>query len=101
MGRRILRSMFAVGVVDHSVASASAAIDFPADTRVAEADEEQGIVLLQNAGGVLPLSRTMKELLVIGGHADRGVLVGGGSSTVFPVGGDAVPGVPPTGWPGP
>ena len=101
MARRILRSMFASGVMDHPIASASAAIDFAADTRVAQADEEQGIVLLKNAAGVLPLPRTMKELLVIGGHADRGVLSGGGSSTVFPVGGDAVPGVPPTGWPGP
>ena len=100
MARRILRAMFAVGVVDHPI-DTSAAIDFPADTRVAEADEEQGIVLLKNADGVLPLPRTMQELLVIGGHADRGVLAGGGSSTVFPVGGDAVPGLPPAGWPGP
>lgn len=101
MARRILRSMFAAGVVDHPDESASATVDFAADTRVAEADEEEGIVLLKNTGGVLPLHRTMKELLIVGGHADRGVLDGGGSSTVFPVGGDAVPGVPPTGWPGP
>ena len=101
MARRILRSMFALGVVDHPVESASAAMDFAADTRVAEADEEQGIVLLQNTGGVLPLSRSMRELLVIGGHADRGVLSGGGSSTVFPVGGNAVPGLATGGWQGP
>ncbi|HEY7889534.1 MAG TPA: glycoside hydrolase family 3 C-terminal domain-containing protein [Steroidobacteraceae bacterium] len=101
MARRILRSMFAVGVVDHPVAREPAAIDFAADARVAEADEEQGIVLLKNSGRVLPLPRAMKELLIVGGHADRGVLSGGGSSTVFPVGGDAVPGVPPTSWPGP
>jgi beta-glucosidase len=101
MARRILRSMFAVGVVDHPAAGASATIDFAADSRVAQADEEEGIVLLKNAGGVLPLARKAKELLVIGGHADRGVLSGGGSSAVFPAGGNAVPGLAPVGWPGP
>ena len=101
MARRILRSMFAAGVVDHPLGSASATIDFAADRRIAEADEEEGIVLLKNAGGVLPLPRAMKELLVIGGHADRGVLSGGGSSTVFPVGGNAVPGLATAGWQGP
>ncbi len=101
MARRILRSMFAVGVADHPDESASAAIDFAADTLVAEADEEEGIVLLKNAGGILPLARTTQELLVIGGHADRGVLSGGGSSMVFPVGGNAVPGLAPQDWPGP
>lgn len=102
MVRRILRSMFAVGLVDHPVDSATAEIDFAAAARVAQADEEEGIVLLKNSGGILPLARTMKELVVIGGHADRGVLAGGGSSTVFPVGGNAVPGsASAAGWPGP
>ncbi|HEV2271594.1 MAG TPA: glycoside hydrolase family 3 C-terminal domain-containing protein [Steroidobacteraceae bacterium] len=101
MARRILRSMFAVGVVDHPVENPSATIDFAADLRVAEADEDQGIVLLKNGGGVLPLPRTMSELLVIGGHADRGVLSGGGSSTVSPVGANAVPGLATPGWQGP
>lgn len=101
MARRILRAMFAAGVMDHPIDGASAAIDFAADRLVAQADEEQGIVLLKNAGGALPLPRTVKELLVIGGHADRGVLAGGGSSTVFPVGGNAVPGLPSPGWYGP
>jgi beta-glucosidase len=101
MVRRILRSLFAEGVVDHPVAGASAVIDFAADTRVAQADEEEGIVLLKNAAGTLPLARTVRELLVIGGHADRGVLSGGGSSTVFPLGVNAVPAPASAGWPGP
>lgn len=100
MARRILRSMFAVGLVDHPI-EADAQIDFEADRRVAAADEEQGIVLLKNAGAILPLMRTVRRLLVVGGHADRGVISGGGSSTVFPVGGNAVPGVGPQGFPGP
>ncbi|HVS78493.1 MAG TPA: glycoside hydrolase family 3 C-terminal domain-containing protein [Steroidobacteraceae bacterium] len=101
MAGRILRSMFAVGVVDHPIGAASASIHFAADARVAGADEAQGIVLLKNAGDILPLARTTKRLLVIGGHADRGVISGGGSSTVFPPGGNAVPGLEPRGWPGP
>jgi beta-glucosidase len=39
--------------------------------------------------------------VVIGAHADKGVLAGGGSSTVTDAGGDPVPGLQPTGWPGP
>jgi beta-glucosidase len=101
MVRRILRSMFAEGVVDHSVDDGSAAIDFAADARVAQADEEEGIVLLKDAGGILPLARTVRDIVVIGGHADRGVLSGGGSSTVFPAGGNAVPAPASAGWPGP
>ncbi len=100
MAERIVRTLFAVGVVDHPI-DPEARIEFGADRRVAEADEAQGIVLLKNAGGILPLARTVKRLVVIGGHADRGVMSGGGSSTVFPVGGDAVAGVGPAGWPGP
>jgi beta-glucosidase len=101
MVRRILRSMFAVGVVDHPIERNSAAIDFAADARVAEKDEAEGIVLLKNAGDVLPLPRPLKELVIIGGHADRGVISGGGSSTVFPTGGNAVPGLTTPGWQGP
>lgn len=101
MARRILRSMFAAGVVDHPVGDPGAAIDFTADRRVAEADEAQGIVLLKDSGSVLPLPRSTRRLLVIGGQADRGVMSGGGSSTVFPAGGNAVPGLGPPGFPGP
>lgn len=101
MARRILRTMFAVGLVEHPISDAPAPIDFAADKRVAEADEAQGMVLLKNADAVLPLARTTKRLLVVGGHADRGVISGGGSSTVYPAGGNAVPDAGPQGWPGP
>jgi len=100
MDLRILRSMFAVGVVDHPI-KRQAHINFAADKAVAEADEEQGIVLLKNAGAVLPLSSTVHRIAVIGGYADRGVIDGGGSSTVFPVGGSAVRGLGPKDFPGP
>jgi beta-glucosidase len=101
MARRILRSMFAVGLVSHPIGDSAAPIDFGADAQVAEADEAQGIVLLKNTGGVLPLAHSMQRLLIIGGHADRGVISGGGSSTVSPAGGNVVPGLGPDGFPGP
>jgi beta-glucosidase len=64
-------------------------------------DAQAGMVLLKNAGEALPLNRAVKRIAVIGGHADKGVLAGGGSSLVYPVGGNAVPGIAPTSWPGP
>jgi beta-glucosidase len=100
MARRILRSMFAHGLVDRPVAEGGA-IDFAADAAVTRADAEEGIVLLRNEGGLLPLSPNVRRIAVIGGHADKGVLAGGGSSLVYPRGGNAAPGVPPTSWPGP
>jgi beta-glucosidase len=62
---------------------------------------EAGAVLLRTEGAILPLSPETRRIAVIGGHADTGVLSGGGSSQVYPVGGKAVPGIAPTSWPGP
>ncbi|MFC3096849.1 beta-glucosidase [Alteraurantiacibacter palmitatis] len=102
--RRILRTMFAHGLVDHPVAEGQA-IDFAANRAVSQAAAEGGIVLLKNERGLLPLAATARRIVVIGGHADRGVLSGGGSSQVYPGdgpdGGNAVPGLEPRTWPGP
>jgi beta-glucosidase len=100
MAFRVLRAMFDKGVVDHPVAEGGA-IDFVAHTLVSRADAEEGIVLLKNAGNVLPLKAGAKKIVIIGAHADVGVLAGGGSSLVYPIGGNAVPGIAPTSWPGP
>jgi beta-glucosidase len=99
MARRIVRTMFAKGLVDDPVAIAP--IDFKAHAAVALAAAEQGAVLLKNQGTILPLDVKLKNIAVIGGHADKGVLAGGGSSLVYPVGGNSVPGIEPTVWPGP
>jgi beta-glucosidase len=99
MVRRILRSMFANGVLDHPAVTAP--IDFTADALVAQHVEEAGAVLLRNEHELLPLSPTLASIAVIGGHADRGVLTGGGSSAVMPPNGNAVPGLAPQAWPGP
>jgi beta-glucosidase len=89
MDHRILRSMFAKGLVDHPPVIRP--IDALADANASQADAEQGAVLLKNAGGQLPLSRATTSIAVIGMHADVGVLEGGGSSEVWPVGGPAAP----------
>jgi beta-glucosidase len=99
MARRITRTMFAKGIVDHPVAIGP--VDFKAHAEISRAAAEGGAVLLKNAGAILPLDTGIARIAVIGGHADKGVLAGGGSSLVYPAGGNAVPGIEPTSWPGP
>jgi len=86
--RRILRTLFASGLVD--APPAPGAIDYDAHADIAQAAAEGGMVLLRNEGNLLPLASTAKRIAVIGGHADIGVLSGGGSSQVVPVGGFAL-----------
>lgn len=99
MVRRILRSEFAVGVVDHPPERRP--IPAAADARVAQRGEEEGAVLLKNAHAVLPLARTIRRVAVIGGNAANGVLEGGGSSQVWPIGGPAPPVDAKSGFPHP
>jgi beta-glucosidase len=100
MARRVLWALYSTGAQDNPVTD-NGAIDFAAHEEVSQADEEQAIVLLKNDGNLLPLGPTVRRIVVIGGHADKGVLAGSGSSLVYPRGGNAVPGLQPTGWPGP
>ena len=100
MARRIVRSLYATGAADYPVTEGGA-IDFVASEAVSQADSEQAIVLLKNEGSLLPLGPNVRRIVVIGGHADKGVLAGSGSSLVYPRGGNAVPGLEPSGWPGP
>ena len=83
---RILRTMYSLGLMDEP-AVAGKSIDFAPHLDVAQRVAEQGIVLLKNEGGLLPLAASAKRILVVGGHADKGVLAGAGSSQVWPVGG--------------
>jgi beta-glucosidase len=100
MAFRVLRAMFAKGVVDNPVKEGGA-IDFAKNNAVSRQTAEEGMVLLKNEGRVLPLAKTVRTIAIIGGHADVGVLSGGGSSLVYPVGGNAVKGLKPEAWPGP
>ena len=84
MAHRYLRSLFAASAVDHPVVAGG--LDTAADGLVAGRAEEQAIVLLKNDTNLLPLMKTAKKIAVIGGHADIGVISGGGSSQVIPPG---------------
>ena len=84
MVHRILRAMITDGLFDHPITMG--AIDAAGDAAIAQEEEEQGAVLLKN-NGVLPLATNLASIAVIGSHADLGVLSGGGSAQVLPVGG--------------
>jgi beta-glucosidase len=100
MVERILRSMFAAGVFQYPAGKAP--IDAQANLKVARETLEAGAVLLRNENALLPLDvNKLQSIAVIGAHADKGVLAGGGSSLVTAMGGNAVPGIAPTTWPGP
>jgi beta-glucosidase len=88
MVRRILRSMFAVGVVDFPPSRAP--INYKAHALKALEVAQDGIVLLKNANNLLPLPTSLHRLAVIGGYAHIGVLSGGGSAQVTPSNGPVV-----------
>lgn len=87
MAQRIVRSMYAVGVTEPRP---KAEIDQAANAQVALRAAEEGIVLLRNEGGLLPLASSLTRIAVIGAHADVGVISGAGSSQVIPFGGPAL-----------
>jgi beta-glucosidase len=117
MVSRVLRTMFAVGVFDNPPTAIPNYLPLPAevikeDTAIAQANEEQGAVLLHNAAlsglrlckprvddsatagdrchgtSALPLNAsTVDSIAIIGSNADCCTLFGGGSSEVLPIGG--------------
>jgi len=97
MVHRILRSEIAAGLLDNP--PATKVPDVFGGLEIAQHAAEQGIVLLKNSGGLLPLNATsaasLKSIAVIGSHSDVGVLTGGGSAQVDAPGGSAVPAPPP------
>ncbi len=96
---RILRSMFAVGVVDYP--RQRSVVDPFAGFETARKIEETGIVLLKNERATLPLNAAkLHTIAVIGSHSDVGMISGGGSAQVDPIGGNAIdaPGKGATRW---
>ena len=90
MVHRLLRSELAVGLFDNS--PERQVPDVFHGLEVAERVAEQSIVLLKNTNGQLPLAAArVKTIAVIGSHSDVGVLSGGGSAQVDPMGGNPVP----------
>jgi len=97
--RRVLYAEFASGIVDDP--PQKSVVDIERDLDVARQIEEKSIVLLKNDHGVLPIVPSrIKSIAVIGGHADVGMISGGGSAQVDPPGGNAImpPGKGATHW---
>jgi len=96
---RILRSMFEAGVIDYP--RERSVVDPFAGLETARKIEEGGIVLLKNTKAALPLvPANLHTIAVIGAHSDVGMISGGGSAQVDPVGGSAIlpPGKGATHW---
>lgn len=87
MVRRILTGMEQSGLLDDPVPTSPQSINFERNAEVSQRVAEAGAVLLKNDRGVLPLAKGVRRIAIIGGHADVGVLSGGGSSQVRSVGG--------------
>jgi beta-glucosidase len=95
---RILREMFATGVIDDP--PQKSVVDVEGGFEVAQRLAEQGAVLLKN-DHALPLDASkVRSIAVIGPHADVGMISGGGSAQVDPPGGNAImpPGKGQTRW---
>ena len=85
---RILRSMFATGVVDDP--PVKGVPDVEGGLAIAQKIAEGSIVLLKN-DNILPLDAAkLHSIVVIGAHSDVGMISGGGSAQVDPAGGNAI-----------
>jgi beta-glucosidase len=96
---RILRAMFATGVIDDP--PQKRVVDVVGGFDVAQKIEEQSAVLLKNDHAQLPLDASkIHAIAVIGPHADVGMISGPGSAQVDPPGGNAImpPGKGQTRW---
>ena len=86
---RVLRSMFANGVIDNPPQTEE--VNPFLGRRDAEHIADESMVLLRNKDQVLPLSsENVHSIALIGAHADVAVLSGGGSAQVDAPGGGAV-----------
>ncbi len=91
---RILRTIFASGLFDHPVVKQVP--DVERGNELAQSIAEKSIVLLKNSDDILPFDPAKTHsVVVIGGHADVGVITGGGSAQVDAPGGSVVPPPPP------
>jgi beta-glucosidase len=87
--RRILYAEFLAGIVDDP--PHKGVVDVEKGLEVAQRIEEKSIVLLKNNRAVLPIIPSkVQSIAIIGGHADVGMISGGGSAQVDPPGGNAI-----------
>ena len=96
--RRVLYAEFLSGIVDHPVEKVSSMCGA---AECCAAVEEKSIVLLKNENSDSSAgSGQDHSIAIIGGHADVGMISGGGSAQVDPPGGNAImpPGQGATHW---
>src|SRR5580704_9663301 len=97
--RRILYAEFLSRIVDDP--PQPGVVDVEKGFEVSQRIEEKSIVLLKNSAAVLPIDPSkVHTIAIIGGHADVGMISGGGSAQVDPPGGNAImpPGKGATVW---
>jgi beta-glucosidase len=97
--RRVLYAEFLSGVVDEP--PQKSVVDVEKGFEAAQRMEEKSIVLLKNSPTLLPINPSkVHSIAIIGGHADVGMISGGGSAQVDPPGGNVImpPGKRETIW---
>src|ERR1700678_4219191 len=97
--RRVLYAEFLSGIVDDP--PQPGVVDVEKGFEVSQRLEEKSIVVLKNSPTVLPIYPSkVHTISIIGGHADVGMISGGGSAQVDPPGGNAImpPGKGATIW---
>jgi beta-glucosidase len=81
--RRMLRLVLRTGALDHPTEQPERAIDRPEHRALIRTAAAEGMVLLKNAGGILPLNPDrLTSLAVIGPNAKAARMHGGGSAQV-------------------
>ncbi len=87
--RRVLYGEFLSGIVDDP--PQKSVVDVQKGFDVAQRVEEESIALLKNNHSILPIDASrVHSIAIIGGHADVGMISGGGSAQVDPPGGNAI-----------
>ena len=82
--RRILRAKFSMGLFEHPFAARRylAEAGAPQNRILARRAVRESVVMLKNEGGILPLPKTLRKILVVGKNADNlGSQLGGWSIT--------------------
>lgn len=86
MARRVVRTEFASGIVDDP--PKGRVVDPFTGAMISQHIAEESIVLLKNEQQVLPIDPAkVHSIALVGSHADKAVLSGGGSAQVDPPGG--------------
>ena len=81
MATRVLTTMFRFGLFNRArTGNKAAVVTSPAHATVARTVADDGTVLLKNAGGMLPLSRSVPSIAVIGDDGGKDAVTSGGGS---------------------